>query len=260
MVRWSCPNGCTDVLGPRMPARDATCRVCLKCSEGQRRLVKREALALLRSRAKREENARLKRIRKSERIAASKAMAKERAEQREAEKRENAPRVRTWEYQVLDIRDERGETFGRDDFADAVRAYKKLGMHGRMMKVHEGGFVYRALRGYVVAGKRDRFGNSDLTRPAPGRRLYSETIIGWVRVEPPYRGDGRWSLHDAEQRALFRSATVLYATTRPLAINARGAVTPATPRATTIEEIEDLGEVTGEETGEETEGAEASAE
>lgn len=49
-VRWSCPNGCPGVLGPRQPRRSASVRYCLTCSAKSPTLVERTAPALERQR------------------------------------------------------------------------------------------------------------------------------------------------------------------------------------------------------------------
>ena len=55
-VRWSCPNGHVDVLGPSRPRRDNVCRYCLPCSQLLGRLTGRTALSLMRESEKRRES------------------------------------------------------------------------------------------------------------------------------------------------------------------------------------------------------------
>jgi len=69
-VRWECPNGCSAVLGPSKPRRNATCRVCLTCSAKSPKLVERTAPALEKKRQEREQ----KRVAK---IATRRAKARE---------------------------------------------------------------------------------------------------------------------------------------------------------------------------------------
>ena len=55
-LRWSCPNGHVDVLGPSRPRRDNVCRYCLPCSQLLGRLTGRTALSLMRESEKRRES------------------------------------------------------------------------------------------------------------------------------------------------------------------------------------------------------------
>ena len=68
-VRWSCPNGCPGVLGPRQPRRSASVRYCLTCSAKSPTLVERTAPALERQREARAHKCIVKLAERKRRVA-----------------------------------------------------------------------------------------------------------------------------------------------------------------------------------------------
>jgi hypothetical protein len=70
-VRWTCPNACPAVLGPKRPRRDDVSRYCLSCSAKKGRLVERSAPSL----EKRKADA-------ARRLAEKRERAKRRADER----------------------------------------------------------------------------------------------------------------------------------------------------------------------------------
>ncbi len=232
MVRWLCKVCGAVVLGPARAALDHVCRVCFDCSQakGQTRLVMRVAVAAERKREKKMAAVKAARAaerdrkhaqaekaaqEKAEREAArATAMLDERARKVEAARATNeAARRSSWEYIIVpkgaETRDATCEIFDGEQFGEAWARYKSL-TGARLMKLFEDGWLMSAIRGYVVtrpAG--DKFGK---------KKLHKDSLYGWNRVEPEYRGELYWRTQTHERQWLYPGQTVIANETTPIEI------------------------------------------
>lgn len=200
---WDCPSALhPKVLGPRRPALDHVCRYCLPCSATSTRLVKRIPTTLVAERARREQakaDAEARAEARQAAVARREARRQWRLEAaREAEQeRINSPGYRRQpgvEYHVYSTDGVGVQAFDAESFAEAL-ACLRLNANYRLSKVHEEGTVYAAVRSDA------RIGQS----------VIRGAVVGWNRVEPPYRGDGVWGITDEERAAQFGNAhTVKY--------------------------------------------------
>lgn len=232
-TRWECPNGCGAVLGPTRPRTDHTCRFCLDCSAKSKndRLVRRVATTLERRKekkmskaAKRAERAeqvmRDKRAAERARAAASAAAvtAKQDADARVVEAKRSAneaARKQGWEYLIVPASADDDsfprEVFGADQFGAAWARLIDLGEHARLQKLYEDGWLLSAIRGNVVTTPKARTYQANAKKA-----LFTETLIGWNRIEPVYTGDSMWRMGVNEREWLFGDRKVILCESSPI--------------------------------------------